>query len=83
MKATLQFRWLVVKNHVTVELVKAYREEHDVSLADAKLAIAQELTPVFQQWHEAEGWEHDDYVKAGGEWQTIPTVVLSHEDAAK
>lgn len=27
---------------------------------------------ILQQWWEAEGWEHSDTVKAGGEWQDIP-----------
>lgn len=27
---------------------------------------------VLQQWWEAEGWEHEAYVKAGGEWQDVP-----------
>lgn len=26
---------------------------------------------ILQQWHEVEGWEHDDHIKAGGEWQNI------------
>jgi len=35
--------------------------------------------PVLQQWHEAEGWEHDDYVSAGGEWQDVETVIVGVE----
>lgn len=26
---------------------------------------------VLQQWWEAEGWEHEVYVRAGGEWQDV------------
>lgn len=27
---------------------------------------------VLQQWWDAEGWEHPDYVKQGGEWRDVP-----------
>lgn len=27
---------------------------------------------ILQQWWAAEGWEHQDTVNAGGEWQDIP-----------
>ncbi len=29
---------------------------------------------ILYQWYEAEGWEHEDLTKAGGEWREVSIV---------
>ena len=34
-----------------------------------------DVTPTLQMWVEAEDWMHDDFVEAGGYWETVPTEI--------
>lgn len=72
--ATTQFRWLVRENKVTAEQVRTYVLEHFVPMDVAKRTLTNRKPPVLQQWFEAEGWEHADYVAAGGYWEDVPIV---------
>lgn len=33
-----------------------------------------------QQWYMAEGWEHPDYVEAGGYWQDVEISLAESND---
>lgn len=80
MKPTMQFRWVIRQNpSPNVEEVRAFSALRGVTLMQAKKEMINATKPVLQQWQEAEGWEHDDYVRAGGMWEDVPTVIEPHE----
>lgn len=74
MKPTTRLRWLVRQNTPpTAAEVRAYVAQYGVAMMDAKRILHARQPPVLQQWHEVEGWEHDDYLAAGGEWRDVET----------
>ena len=74
MKPTMQFRWLVRRNQMPTAVEVISRSEREgCSKMEAKRRLLDVKPAVLQQWWEVEGHEHDDYLKAGGEWQDVPT----------
>ena len=73
---TMELRWLVRCNTVTSADVRERQMTHCETVSQAKLALVNAKAPVLQQWFEVQDGDHDDYVKAGGEWRDIEIVVL-------
>lgn len=78
MLPTNKFRWLVLRNVVTAEQVVSYSDKFGVSLEMAKKALINRHPPVLQQWWETEGYEHESFIAAGGEWRDVPTEYEEH-----
>lgn len=74
---SMKLRWFLPSTPtVTAEMVKAYSAANNVSFLHAERAIKGPPTaPVLQQWWDVEGWEHDDYMEAGGEWRDVELEV--------
>lgn len=66
---TNQLRWLVRKNTVTTEAVRAYRDANNASMQEAKAKLENSKQPVLQQW-----WEAEDGEACLGEWRNVPVV---------
>jgi hypothetical protein len=69
LQLTNQLRWLALKNQVTAEAVRAYRDANDVSMQEAKAKLENSKPPVLQQW-----WEAEDGEASLGEWRNVPVV---------
>ena len=71
--ATNKFRWHVVRNKITREMVEEYRTEHGTTMMESARVLRNETPMVLQQWFEMfEGW-------GAGEWRDIPIEVTEHE----
>ncbi len=53
----IELRWLVRRNQVTAEQVRAYRDTHCVSIMDAKKILCNENAPILQWREGARAWE--------------------------
>lgn len=63
----LKLRFLIRKNHVTAEKVREYADYSNLTLMQAKKALAYESKPVLQYFYRDE-WNT-------GHWEDVPTVV--------
>lgn len=71
MTPTNRLRWYAQRNHPTVDTVRAYAYEHDLSMMQAKMELVNAQPPVLQQWWESakSSPEFGDQ----GEWRVVPT----------
>jgi hypothetical protein len=64
MVPTAKLRWYAPRNFPTVEEIKAYAFEHELSLGQAKFELVDAKPAVLQQW-----WESG--MQGPGEWRNI------------